>query len=314
MKKIAFVFPGQGAQYIGMGEDIYNNYDVAKDIIDKSNDILGFDLKSIIFEGTDEDIKKTEITQPSILMVSYAIAEVLREKNIMPVAVAGLSLGEYAALVSANIINYEDALQLVRKRGILMEEAVPEGVGSMSAILGLSAESIEEVLKKYKEDGVIKIANYNCPGQLVISGEKELVEKASKELKESGAKRAVLLPVSGPFHTELLKSAGDKLREVIKKIELNSPDKDMYFNLTGNKHDNESIEDMLVNQVSSSVRWEDIIRNMIDDGINVFVEVGAGKTLTSFIKKISKDMKVDVETYNVENKEGVDKLIEKLSI
>lgn len=312
MKKIAFIYPGQGAQYPGMGKDIYENYEVAKNIIDGSNEILGFDLKDIVFDGSEEDIKKTEITQPAILMVSHAVSEVLKENGIVPEAVAGLSLGEYSALVDAGVIEYGDALQLVRKRGTLMEEAVPAGKGAMSAILGLSAEEIEEALEKYAENGIIKIANYNCPGQLVISGEKALVEEASEELKEKGARRAVILPVSGPFHTEMLDSAGEKLRDEIKKIDLNEPDKAVYFNVTGEKYSGEDIEDTLVKQVSSSVRWEDIIRNMINDGIEVFVEVGVGKTLVSFVKKIAKEMKADVETYNVQEKEDIDKLLEKI--
>lgn len=312
MKKIAFIYPGQGAQYPGMGKDIYENYESAKNIIDGSNEILGFDLKEIVFDGSEEDIKKTEITQPAILMVSHAVSEVLKENGIVPEAVAGLSLGEYSALVDAGVIEYGDALQLVRKRGTLMEEAVPAGKGAMSAILGLSAEEIEEALEKYAENGIIKIANYNCPGQLVISGEKALVEEASEELKEKGARRAVILPVSGPFHTEMLDSAGEKLRDEIKKIDLNEPDKAVYFNVTGEKYSGEDIEDTLVKQVSSSVRWEDIIRNMINDGIEVFVEVGVGKTLVSFVKKIAKEMKADVETYNVQGKEDIDKLLEKI--
>lgn len=312
LKKIAFIYPGQGAQYPGMGKDIYENYEIAKNIIDDSNEVLGFDLKSIVFEGSDEDIKKTEITQPAILMVSHAVSEVLKDRGIIPDAVAGLSLGEYSALVDAAVIDYGEALKLVRKRGTLMEEAVPEGKGAMSAILGLSAEDIQTVLDKYSKEGIIKIANYNCPGQLVISGEKALVERASEELKEIGARRAVILPVSGPFHTEMLESAGEKLRDEIRKIEINEPDKSVYFNVTGNKYSGENIEDTLVKQVSSSVKWEDIVRNMIQDGIEVFVEVGVGKTLVSFVKKIAKEMKADVETYNVQDSEGLNSLIEKI--
>ncbi|MDO5707693.1 MAG: ACP S-malonyltransferase [Andreesenia angusta] len=309
MKNIAFLFPGQGAQYIGMGKSLYENFDIAKKIVETTEEIIGFDLKKIIFDGDEEELKKTEIAQPSIVMVSHMVCEILKSKGIEARAVAGLSLGEYSALIEANSIDYRDGIDLVRKRGLLMEKAVPFGKGKMSAIIGLDKNIIEEVVGELTEKGIIEIANYNCPGQIVISGEAEIVDEANIVLKEKGAKRCIPLSVSGPFHTEMLLEAGEELREILEKIEIKKPDKDIYLNITGEKFEDEDLVDNLVNQISSSIMFEDIIRNMIRDGIEIFIEVGVGKTLSSFVKKTAKSEGVKVKTLNADEYETIEKVI-----
>lgn len=310
MGKIAFVFPGQGAQYVGMGKEIYDSYDIAKEIMDKSTDVLGFDLKEKVFAGTEEELKQTEITQPAIVMVSTAISELLKSKGISPDSVAGLSLGEYSALVASGALDYDKALNLVRKRGKFMEEAVPLGKGAMAAIIGQEKSTIEDIVSELKPQGVIEIANYNCPGQIVISGEKELVEKGAEMAKERGAKRAVLLQVSGPFHTSLLEPAGEKLGEELKGVEIKEPVSDIYFNVTGQKCSSpDEIKQLLVSQVSNSVLWENIVENMLSEGTDLFIEIGMGKTLSSFIKKIAKDNKKEVKIYNIENIDTLEKFL-----
>ena len=296
--KVAFIFPGQGAQYVGMGKDLYSHFDIIRKFFDKTNQILKEEFVDLIFYGDEEDIKKTENTQPGILMVSTAISELLKNEGIYPVITAGLSLGEYSALVAAKSISYEDAIPLVRKRGILMNEAYPPGKGTMAAVLGLEAEKLLTCCKKAAEYGVVTIANYNCPGQLVISGQVEAVEAASQLAKEAGAKRVIPLQVSGPFHTSLLQPAGEALYEELKKVSIKEPEIPVISNVTAKPAGScEEIRELLALQVSHPVLLENSIRYMLSQGVDTFIEVGPCKALTGFVQRIDKKVSV----YNINN-------------
>lgn len=296
--KVAFIFPGQGAQYVGMGKDLYSHFDIIRKFFDKTNQILKEEFVDLIFYGDEEDIKKTENTQPGILMVSTAISELLKNEGIYPVITAGLSLGEYSALVAAKSISYEDAIPLVRKRGILMNEAYPPGKGTMAAVLGLEAEKLLTCCKKAAEYGVVTISNYNCPGQLVISGQVEAVEAASQLAKEAGAKRVIPLQVSGPFHTSLLQPAGEALYEELKKVSIKEPEIPVISNVTAKPAGScEEIRELLALQVSHPVLLENSIRYMLSQGVDTFIEVGPGKALTGFVQRIDKKVSV----YNINN-------------
>lgn len=298
MAKIACIFPGQGAQYSGMGKEIAENYSQAMEVFEIASDRLRIDMKKLCFEGSEEDLKKTENTQPSILTTSIAIQEVLKLHGIQPDVTAGLSLGEYSALVTSRAIDFTDALELVKKRGKYMQEAVPMGEGTMAAIMGLPKEDVIECLKLVSGYGVVEAANYNCPGQIVISGHTKAVEHACSMLKEKGARKVKLLPVSAPFHSSLLKPAGKKLEKDLENISL----KNLEVPVVANVHaqfikDKNEVKKCLVEQVSSSVLWEGSVQNMIDNGVDTFIEVGPGKGLSSFIKKIDKNVFV----FNVED-------------
>ncbi|MDF2521805.1 MAG: fabD [Clostridia bacterium] len=306
MAKIACIFPGQGAQYSGMGKDIAENYSQAMKIFEIASDRLGIDMKKLCFEGSEEELKKTENTQPSILTTSIAILEVLKHHGIQPDVTAGLSLGEYSALVASNAINFADAVEVVKKRGKYMQEAVPVGEGTMAAVLGMQKDDVVECLKMASGYGVVEAANYNCPGQIVIAGHTKAVEHACSIMKEKGAKRAMVLPVSAPFHTSLLKPAGDKLAAELEKIQV----KDLEIPVVSNVNaqvimDKYEIKRCLIEQVSSSVLWEDSVRHMIDMGVDTFIEVGPGKSLSAFVKKIDKEVAV----FNVEDLESLEKTI-----
>ena len=306
MPKIACIFPGQGAQYPGMGKELAQNYKEAMNIFDLASERLGIDMKKLCFEGDEEELKKTENTQPSILTVSIALLEVLKLKGIEPQIAAGLSLGEYSALVASKAISFADAVALVKKRGKYMQEAVPSGEGTMAAIMGIERESVMECLKMASGYGVVEAANFNCPGQVVIAGHTSAVEKACSILKERGARKAIMLPVSAPFHSSLLKPAGEKLAAELENVNISDNELPVVSNVNAqvimNKYE---IKRCLIEQVSSSVLWEDSIRRMIDMGVDTFIEVGPGRTLSAFVKKIDKSLYV----HNVENIETMENTI-----
>ena len=286
----AFIFPGQGAQVVGMGKDFYEKYEESREIFDKASELLGFDMKELCFEN-EKDINITEYTQPALLTVSVAILRVLEQKGIRPDVCAGLSLGEYCAMVASEVMSFEDAVKTVRQRGILMQEAVPLGVGAMCAVLGLDGETVNKVCQGVDD---VYVANYNCPGQIVISGKAEAVEQAAGLLKEAGAKRCMMLNVSGPFHSPLLREAGDKLAEVLKDVKLNDGFTIPYVTNVTAEYVNttEEIRELLRKQVSSSVMWQQSVENMIAKGVDTFVEIGPGKTLAGFMKRINKEVRM----------------------
>lgn len=290
--KTAFIYPGQGAQYCGMGQDFYENFPTAARIYDLASEVTGYDMKALCF-SENEQLHQTEYTQPAMVATELALTAVLREqKGIQADVCAGLSLGEYAALYAAGVMSVEDALRAVTERGKLMASAVPSGEGAMAAVLMLPAETIEQVLSGM--DGVW-IANYNCSGQIVITGKKDAVEAACVRLKEAGAKRCVPLKVSGPFHSPLLKEAGAKLGAVLAGCEIHAPKLPYYANVTAEPVTTaEAVVPLLVEQVASSVRWQQSIEAMLAAGVTDFYEIGPGKTLAGFMKKITKDPSVTV--------------------
>lgn len=307
MSKIAFIFPGQGAQVCGMGQEFYEQTETGKEIFDKASELLGFSVPELCFEKNDR-LDLTEYTQPAMVTASIAMTKVFVEKTgITPSVTAGLSLGEYAAMAAAGVMSWEDAIATVRQRGILMQEAVPAGLGAMAAVLAMDAQKIEEVIAPI--DGV-QIANYNCPGQIVISGRKEAVAEASERLKEAGAKRVLPLNVSGPFHSSMLAEAGKKLGKVLEGVEVHTPQIPYVANVTAEYvTDEKEVKPLLEKQVSSSVRWEQSIRRMIADGVDTFIEIGPGKTLTGFMKKIDRNVKA----LNIEKMEDIEKVKEALT-
>lgn len=306
MSKIAFIFPGQGAQYIGMGKDFYEQTEIGKQVFDKASGLLGFSVPDLCFIEND-NLHITEYTQAAMVTTSIAMMKVLESKGVKPDAAAGLSLGEYCALVAAGVMSEEDAVTTVRQRGIFMQEAVPAGIGAMAAILGLDTEKIEAVV-----DGIdgVSVANYNCPGQTVISGKKEAVEEANEKLLAAGAKRAAMLNVSGPFHSPLLKEAGAKLGGVLEHVEIHTPAIPYVANVTADYvTSKEAVKPLLTEQVYSSVRWQQSVETMLADGVDTFIEIGPGKTLAGFMKRITKN----VTMLNIEKLEDVDKVVAALS-
>ena len=306
MSKIVFMFPGQGAQKAGMGKDFYEQSETARAVIDKATELLDIDMKALCFEENDK-LDQTEYTQAALVTVCLAMEHVLRERGLKPDVTAGLSLGEYCAIASAGGMTTEDAITTVRKRGILMQNAVPGGKGSMAAVLGLTGEAIETAIENI--DGV-SIANYNCPGQIVITGWKESVEKASEVLKEAGAKRVLPLNVSGPFHSPLMQPAGEGLKEIFAGMKM-SPLKIPYVtNVTAEYVDDiAQTEELLIRQVSSSVRWQQSVEKMIAAGVDTFVEIGPGRTLNGFLRKIDRQVK----GYNIRTWEEMQKVCEELA-
>lgn len=302
MGRIAFVFPGQGAQYVGMGADIARMYPTAAKIFEKAGQRLGYNLHEIIMKGPEKKLMETKISQPAILATEWAICSALLEKVALPDCTAGLSLGEYTAHLLAGSLEFEESINLVEKRGLYMQEEVPLGAGGMSAILGLDKEIVQRICEQVSNTGYVACANYNYPGQIVISGEIEAVEKAGEILKENGAKRVIPLSVSAPFHCELLKGAGDKLALELKKIKVNDMKIPVYANVTGEViPSKENIRELLERQVSQTVKWTNIVHNMIESGVDTFVEVGPGKILSGLIKKNDRSVNVinvmDVETF-----------------
>ena len=305
MSKIAFIYPGQGAQKAGMGKDFYENSESARAVFDRASEILDLDMKELCFEENDR-LDLTEYTQAALVTTCLAMTKVVSEHGIRPDVTAGLSLGEYCAIAVAGGMSGEDAIRTVRKSGILMQNTVPAGEGAMAAVLGMEASAIEEVIEDIEG---VTIANYNCPGQIVITGVTAGVEDASEKLKAAGAKRVVMLNVSGPFHSPLLKSAGEELLKELENVEIHKLEIPYVTNVTAEYIQNEEeIKGLLGQQVSSSVRWEQSIRKMIEEGVDTFVEIGPGKTLAGFMRKISRD----VAMYNIGTWEDVEKVAEAL--
>lgn len=307
MSKIAFIYPGQGAQKCGMGQDFYENSKVAAELFDRASELLDIDMKALCFEENDR-LDLTEYTQAALVTTCLAMTRVVTEKGLKPDVTAGLSLGEYCAVSAAGGMSEEDAIKLVRKRGILMQNTVPAGEGAMAAILGMTGEAIVEVLKG--REGVT-VANFNCPGQIVITGETKAVEEAAEALKEAGAKRAVMLNVSGPFHSPMMKPAGAELAEVLEKTELRALRIPYVTNVTATYvSDIGETKALLARQVSESVRWQESVERMIAEGVDTFVEIGPGRTLAGFLKKINRE----VQVYNIGTWEDVDKVVAELPV
>lgn len=282
----AYVFPGQGAQFTGMGKDLYETSEVAKELFEKANQILGFRITDIMFEGTAEQLKETKVTQPAVFLHSVILAMTL--ENFKPEMVAGHSLGEFSALVANGTLTFEDALKLVSQRALAMQKACEITPSTMAAVLGLEDKVVEDICASI--DGIVVAANYNCPGQLVISGETTAVEKACEALKEAGAKRALLLPVGGAFHSPMMEPAREELAAAIEATTFSTPTCPVYQNVTANAvSDAESIKKNLILQLTAPVRWTQSIQQMIADGASSFTEVGPGKVLVGLIKKIDKD-------------------------
>ncbi len=304
MGKIAFMFPGQGAQKAGMGLDFYKEYASAREIYEKATAWLGMDVKALCFEENDR-LNQTQYTQAAMVTTSMAMERVIEEHGLHPDITAGLSLGEYCAIATAGAISLQDAIVTVRKRGLLMEEAVPAGQGGMAAVLGMDAGVIEQILEPIAK---VSIANYNCPGQIVITGMRQALDAAMEALKAAGAKRVVELTVSGPFHSEMLAEAGRKLAAELEHVELKSLNIPYVTNVTGEAvQDIAQIKALLARQISSPVKWQQSVENMIAEGVDTFVEIGPGRTLTGFMKKINRDVTV----YNIETVADLNEVLKK---
>ena len=301
MGKTAFMFPGQGAQYVGMGKDFYEQIPVCREMFEVASKASGLDVPALCFEE-NEQINITEYTQIAMLAAEVAMLKAIEEKGLKPDVTGGLSLGEYGALAASGVMSPEGVFKVVRKRGIYMQEAVPQG-GAMVAVLGLDTAVIEKVCEE--TEGCVSIANYNCPGQIVITGEEGAVQAAVTKLTAAGAKRCVTLKVSGPFHSSLLVGAGEKLETELENVEIHDIQIPYIANVTADYvTDKNDVKPLLVKQVSSSVKWQQTVERMIADGVDTFVEIGPGKTLSGFMRKINKEMKV----INVEKVEDLEKL------
>jgi len=306
MKRIAFMFPGQGSQTVGMGKELYETYPEIRNIYEQANDSLGKNLMNLMFNGPEEELTQTENAQPALLLSSSVVSTLLLKEGIQPTVTVGHSLGEYSALVAANSLSLDDALPLVAARGKLMEEAFPKGQGSMAAVLGLSQQEIEEALQELNSEEIVDMANLNCPGQIVISGTKQGLELAEPILKNAGARRVILLNVSGPFHSRLMKSASEHLAKKLDNIKFKNAKLPVYANVTASAvTEKEEIRKLLVEQLYSPVRFEESIKNIIAEGIDAFVEVGHGKVLSGLVKKIDRK----IPTFSVQDLASMDKLI-----
>ncbi len=290
MGKTAFLFPGQGSQYVGMGRDVYQQFPVAREIFDRAEEILEFPLKQLCFEGPEEELKQTRYTQPAIFVHSLAMDRLLRERGIVPEGTAGHSLGEYSALVSAGALSFEDGLRLVKIRGELMQVAGEKHPGTMAAIIGLDGQQVEAVCREAADAGVVKPANFNCPGQIVISGAVPAVHRAMEIAKQKGARIVKELVVSGAFHSPLMEDALQGLVEALQTVSIQAPAVPVYSNVeAGPVSDPEKIRELLKRQLLSPVLWENILRNMITDGFDRFFEVGPGKVLQGLLKRTARE-------------------------
>ena len=301
--KIAFLFPGQGSQYVGMGKDFYENFPVVKEIFDKADEVLGFSISRLCFEGPEEELKKTYNTQPAILTMSVGLNKILTNDGFVPDIVAGHSLGEYSALVAAGVLSFEDAVMLVRKRGEFMQEASPLGLGSMYAIVGLSREDVEEICKEAQKFGIVEPANFNSEKQIVISGEVKALEKAGELAKSKGAKRVIPLNVSAPFHSSLMKDVGEKMRKEIEKVELNDAKIPVIANYNAKPLiKKEEILEALIKQIDNPVLWVDSMKELAKR-VNAAFEVGPGKVLRGLMRDIDRSVKVvDIGKITLYNK------------
>ena len=307
-KKIAFLFPGQGAQYINMGQSLYENINECKEIFDKGEEILEMPIKDIIFDGSEETLKSTKYNQPAILLTSLACQKALELEGIEADYVAGLSLGEYSGLVYSGIVSFEDGVKLVKSRATIMDEGIEEGVGSMAAVMKLNKEKVNTLLEEASKFGVVEAANYNCPGQVVITGEVDAIRESVSIAKDLGG-LCIPLKVSGPFHSSLYEEASFKYYESIKDVEINEPKKVIYSNVLGKPYSKQDdIRDLLRKQIMSPVLFEDSINHMLDQGIDTFIELGPGKTLSGFVKKIDKKANV----YNIEDLDTLKSTVEKI--
>ncbi|WLP61164.1 ACP S-malonyltransferase [Bacillus pumilus] len=310
MTKIAFLFPGQGSQKIGMGKDLFDQKAVSKSVFEEADKTLGFDLSSMIFEGDAEELTLTYNAQPALLTTSIAILKKFEESGIKADYAAGHSLGEYTALVAAGALSFQDAVYAVRKRGELMNEAVPAGEGAMAAILGLDQAALLEVTKEVTESGhLVELANLNCPGQIVISGTAKGVELASEKAKEKGAKRAIPLEVSGPFHSALMKPAAEKFTDVLSKLDISDAATPVISNVTADiVTSRNEIETKLIEQLYSPVRFEESVERLIDLGVTTFIEIGPGKVLSGLVKKVNRRL----TTISVSDQETIEAAIQTL--
>lgn len=308
MSKIAFVFPGQGSQTVGMCKDLYDNYTCVRKVFEAADEALGFSISDMCFNGPEDQLRLTFNTQPAILTASVACAEVLKENGLNCEVAAGHSLGEYSALVLAGALDFADAVRIVRKRGQFMQEAVPVGEGSMAAVLGLESDKIVDICRTVEAEcgEAVQAVNFNCPGQVVIAGAVGAVDKALAALKEAGAKRAVLLPVSAPFHSTLMQPASKRLAEVFETVAFHDAKIPVVANVTATEViKGEEIKESLIRQAAMPVLWETSVNHMIAGGVDTFVEVGPGKVLTGFTKKIAKGM----TALNVEDEASLEKTL-----
>jgi [acyl-carrier-protein] S-malonyltransferase len=309
MAKTAFLFSGQGAQYVGMGKDFYNNFSCSREIFEIAREVLGMDIEKLCFEGTSEDLNKTENTQPAILTTSIAALSALQKYGIKPDVTAGLSLGEYSALVCSGAIGFAEAVSLVKKRGQYMQEAVPIGVGKMLAILGLDDEKVERVCLEASREGIVEPANYNYPGQVVIGGEMQAVDLAGEIARERGARRVIPLLVSAPFHTSMLRPASERLALELNNIQIGNMQMPVISNVIADYIEKkEMIKEFLMKQVMYPILWTRCILRMIQDGVDTFIEIGPGKVLSGFLKKIDRNLKI----CNVEDIQSLNKTLELL--